>query len=101
MRQRNPSLGHHLHEISKAELEPKIPADTKDDDFPVEMAPFEKIINAQHPGVRPQRANLRRICPASAVCTRTHANSGVAVLRAQTVYLGMKRGLGERVFSFA
>ena len=73
MRQRNASLGHHLHEISQAELEPEIPAHAENNDLSVEMAAFEKIINAQHPGPRPQTANLRQICPASAFCTRTAA----------------------------
>jgi hypothetical protein len=50
MSQRNTSFGHHFHEISKAELEPKIPGNAKDDDLTVEMAAFEKIIHAQHLG---------------------------------------------------
>ena len=40
-------------------------------DFPVAMAALKEIIHAQHPGVRPQKATSRRICPASAACTRT------------------------------
>ena len=32
MGQRNPAFDHHFHEIAKAELEPKIPSDTEDDD---------------------------------------------------------------------
>jgi hypothetical protein len=38
------------HEIPKAELEPEIPTHAEDDDFPVEMAAFEKIIYALHGG---------------------------------------------------
>jgi hypothetical protein len=41
----NPAFGHHFHEIPKAKLEPQIPPDAEDDDLPVEMAAFEKIIN--------------------------------------------------------
>jgi hypothetical protein len=48
MGQRNASLRHHFHEISKAELESEIPTDTEDDDLPVKMAALEKIGNAQH-----------------------------------------------------
>ena len=48
MGQGNSALGHHFHQISKAEFEPQIPADAEDDDIPVEMAAFEKIIHAQH-----------------------------------------------------
>jgi hypothetical protein len=33
--QRNSSRGHRFHEISKAELEPKIPGNAKDDDLTV------------------------------------------------------------------
>ena len=50
MGQRNPAFDHHFHEIAKAELEPEIPAHAEDDDLPIEMAAFEKIINAQHAG---------------------------------------------------
>ena len=53
MGQRNPAFDHHFHEIAKAELEPEIPAHAEDDDLPVEMAAFEKIINAQHAGSAP------------------------------------------------
>jgi hypothetical protein len=48
MGQGNSALCHHFHQISKAEFEPQIPADAEDDDLPVEMAAFEKIIYAQH-----------------------------------------------------
>ena len=40
----------HFNEASKTEFEPQIQAHAEDDDLPVEMAAFEKIINAQHPG---------------------------------------------------
>ena len=49
MRQRNASLRHHFHEIAEAQFEPKIPADAKNDDLPIEMAALEKIGYAQHP----------------------------------------------------
>jgi len=51
------------HEIPEAELEPEIPAHTEDNDFPVEMAAFEKIINAQHAGPGAQNPNSQPICP--------------------------------------
>jgi len=53
MGQGNSALGNHFHEISKAQLEPQIPAHAEDDDLPVEMAAFEKILNVQHSGSRP------------------------------------------------
>jgi hypothetical protein len=46
MREFNPALGHHLDQISKAEFEPKVPAHTKNDDFPVEMAAIEEFFRA-------------------------------------------------------
>jgi len=58
MGQGNSALRHHFHEISKAELEPQIPADAEDDDFPVKMAALEKISNAQHSGSLPQKASF-------------------------------------------
>jgi hypothetical protein len=65
----NTALGHHLHQISKAEIEPEIPADAEDDDLLVEMPALEKIVNILHSGS--SNVHLRRLCPASAVCTRT------------------------------
>jgi len=42
MRQRNASLRHHFHGIAEAQLETKVPAEAKDDDPSIEMAPLEK-----------------------------------------------------------
>ena len=56
VRQRKPTLGHHLDEITKTEFVPQIPAHAEHDDLPVEMAAFEKIINVQH--AWPSPANL-------------------------------------------
>src|SRR5271170_226684 len=58
VRQRKPTLGHHLHEITKAEFVPQIPAHAEHDDLPVEMAAFEKIVNVQHAWSGSSRANL-------------------------------------------
>ncbi len=44
---------------SRKLFEPQIPADAQDDDLPVEMAAFEKIINAQHQGSIPPKTSLR------------------------------------------
>jgi two-component system response regulator FixJ len=58
VRQRKPALGHHLHEITKAEFVPQIPPHAEHDDLPVEMAAFEKIIKLQHAWPGSSRANL-------------------------------------------
>ena len=58
VRQRKPTLGHHLDEITKTEFVPQIPAHAEHDDLPVEMAAFEKIINVQHARPGSSRANL-------------------------------------------
>ena len=58
VRQRKPTLGHHLDEITKTEFVPQIPAHAEHDDLPVEMATFEKIINVQHAWLGSSRANL-------------------------------------------
>jgi hypothetical protein len=71
--QGNSALGHHFHKISKAELEPKIPAHAEDNDLPVELTALENIIHAQHPSSLPQTVSSRGICPAFAVCTRARA----------------------------
>jgi hypothetical protein len=41
VRQFNSAFGHHLHEISKTELEPTIPTHAKDDDLPVKWRPLK------------------------------------------------------------
>jgi hypothetical protein len=50
MSQRQSAFGHHFHVISEVELVSSMPAYAPNDDLPVEMAPFEKIIGAQHRG---------------------------------------------------
>ena len=71
--QGNSALSHHLHKISKTELEPEIPAQAEDNDVPVELAALEKIIHAQHPSSLPPnspKVSSRGICSAFAGCTR-------------------------------
>jgi hypothetical protein len=43
MRHREATLGHHLHQVSQTELEPKIPAHAQDDDFAVEVATLKQL----------------------------------------------------------
>ena len=47
MRQREPTFGHHLDEVSKAELVAQIPAHTEDYNFTVEMAAFEEFVHVR------------------------------------------------------
>jgi hypothetical protein len=49
MSRQNAPLGQQCHEISKAELEPRISADAEDDDLPIETPTLEKIIHAKCP----------------------------------------------------
>ena len=56
-----PALGHHLDEVTGAELERQVPPDTKDDDFLVEMSTPEKIIRRvrfRHPSRYRREPNL-------------------------------------------
>ena len=46
MRQRQAAFGHHLHQVSQAELEAKIPARAQDDDLAVEVATLEQLLDA-------------------------------------------------------
>src|SRR5258708_11520719 len=46
MRHRQAALGHHLHQVSQAQLESKIPAHAQDDDFAVEVATLEQLLHA-------------------------------------------------------
>jgi hypothetical protein len=41
MGQRDPAFRHHLDQIARAELIGEIPAEAKDDDFPVEVPTLE------------------------------------------------------------
>jgi hypothetical protein len=41
VRQREPAFSHHLDEIAKAEFVSQIPADTEDNDLPIEVAPLK------------------------------------------------------------
>ena len=43
----SPAFAHHLHEITKAELVAQIPAHAEDDNFTVEMAPFEEFVHVR------------------------------------------------------
>jgi hypothetical protein len=45
MRHRQAALGHHLHQVSQAQLEAKIPAHAQDDDFAVEVATLEQFLH--------------------------------------------------------
>ena len=45
MRQGEPAFGHHLDEITKAELVAQIPAHTEHDDLLIKVAAFEKSVH--------------------------------------------------------
>src|SRR5271156_3472324 len=40
------AFGHHLHQVSQAQLEAKIPAHAQDDDLAVEVATLEQLLDA-------------------------------------------------------
>jgi hypothetical protein len=46
MGQRQAAFGHHLHQVSQAELEAKIPAHAQDDDLAVKVATLEQLFDA-------------------------------------------------------
>src|ERR1700732_2591963 len=46
MCQRQAAFGHHLHQVSQAQLEAKIPAHAHDDDLAVEVATLEQLLDA-------------------------------------------------------
>src|ERR1700722_2197442 len=46
MGQRQAALGHHLHQVSQAQLEAKIPAHAQDDDLAVKVATLEQLLDA-------------------------------------------------------
>src|SRR5882757_9125860 len=72
MCQRKPAFGHHLHQVSQAQLESKIPAHAQDDDLAVEVASLEQLFHTHqlahgHP-LRPLGRHHSRSEPAA--CTR-------------------------------
>src|SRR5580698_9355762 len=46
MGQRQATFGHHLHQVSQAQLEAKIPAHAQDDDLAVKVATLEQLLDA-------------------------------------------------------
>src|SRR5580658_995298 len=46
MGQRQAAFGHHLHQVSQAQLEAKIPAHAQDDDLAVKVAALEQSLDA-------------------------------------------------------
>src|SRR6202040_2275685 len=46
MGQRQAALGHHLHQVSQAQLEAKIPAHAQDDYLAVKVATLEQLLDA-------------------------------------------------------
>jgi len=76
VRQGEPAFGHHLDEITKAELVAQIPPHTEDDDLPIEVAAFEEFVHAQHASQLHQELRGREICPASDLCTTTVGVTG-------------------------
>jgi hypothetical protein len=68
MRQRNASVRHYEHQISQAQLEAGIPADTQDDDLSVEMPSLEQCFDRAEGCILPSSAIGR-------VCTKTPSSS--------------------------
>src|SRR5580700_6282973 len=46
MCQRQAAFSHHLHQVSQAQLEAKIPAHAQDDDLAVKVATLEQLLDA-------------------------------------------------------
>ena len=70
MRQGEPAFGHHLDEVSKAELVAQIPAHAEDNDFTIEVATFEEFVHVRQarrvhrstnlPGTMPRSCGLHQ-----------------------------------------
>src|SRR5271168_5038385 len=71
MCQRHAAFGHHLHQVSQAQLEAKIPAYAQDDDLAVEVATLEQLLDAhQLAHAHPSGSGRHHSGPDPAVCTR-------------------------------
>jgi hypothetical protein len=74
--QRQPALGHHLHEVAKAQLEAQVPANAQDDDLAFEVPALEKFFHPLQPLRHPSAFNPRGRQPtAGAICTRSDCMS--------------------------
>jgi hypothetical protein len=63
MRQCNASIRHHNHQVSQAQFETRVPADTDDDDLPVEMSSLEESLDRNellHSAIIPDRGCLHQ-----------------------------------------
>jgi uncharacterized protein (TIGR03437 family) len=72
VRQRSASVRHHDDQISEAQFETRVPADTQDDDLSVEMPPLEQYFDWNKP------LHLVIIARSRPVCTRTQLTATVA-----------------------
>jgi len=58
VRQRDASIPHHDHQVPEAQFETRVPADTEDDDLPVEMSSLEQCFDRNerlHSAIIPDR----------------------------------------------
>jgi hypothetical protein len=61
VRQRDASIRHHDHQVPQTQFEARVPADTKDDDLPVEMSSLEQCFDRNerlHSVIIPDRGLL-------------------------------------------
>jgi hypothetical protein len=70
VRQGESTFGHHLHEITKAEFVPQIPAHAEDDYFAIEMAAFEEFVHVEHSSALSFEQSAGRLCCVNPVRTR-------------------------------
>src|SRR5205807_10082241 len=61
MSHRQAALGHHLHQVSQAQLKSKIPAHAQDDDVAVEVTTLEQLLDRLQLGhCRPSARSARQ-----------------------------------------
>src|SRR5580658_1326430 len=80
MGQRQAAFGHHLHQVSQAQLEAKIPAHAQDDDLAVKVATLEQSLDAhQLAHAHPSGSSRHHSGPDPAVCTRAFTRTVIAI----------------------
>src|SRR5271156_2127603 len=95
MCQRQAALGHHLHQVSQAELEAKIPAHAQDDDLAVKVATLEQLLDAhQLPHAHPSGSSADGI--ASQILPFAPEPDGVGGRSSQDGYHGTLYGSPRR-----
>jgi hypothetical protein len=104
MGQRQAAFGHHLHQVSQAQLEAEIPAHAQDDDLAVEVATLKQLLDAHqlahaHPSGSSADIIVGQILPFAPEpgdAPSAHRYRGTPSTRRRRRFAGQRMTLGQR-----